>query len=60
MSQSVDNSKSVTGDVLAQVAETLKNSTETVRTRLTNTLVERKLASRSVSLLAVLILWIKV
>lgn len=48
MSQSnVDNGvKSVTGDILAEVAETLKNSNDVVRGRLTAMLVERKLASR--------------
>ena len=38
--------QSVATDLLASVAETLKNSTDTVRARLTQTLVERKLASR--------------
>lgn len=41
-----DTKKSGASDVLAQVAETLKNSTDTIRARLTATLVERKLASR--------------
>ena len=51
MSQNDSTSSNVTkqsavNDLLASVAETLKSSTTTVYNRLTQTLVERKLASR--------------
>lgn len=46
MSQSNDSNSSVTGDLLKEVADTLKNSTTTVKIRFKEMLVERAIASR--------------